>query len=76
MNLCFYVKECSAIIHFPFQTTTELTYSVLNVKSNEERMKLIEKYLMDRNCDEKYITETMAKIKALFSCENLEISMI
>ena len=38
MNLCFNVKNGEAIIDFPYQTATKLTYAVMDTKTNEEKL--------------------------------------
>ena len=43
MNLIFDVKDGHGCVDFPFQTPTDLTYKVLEAKSNEERIEIIEK---------------------------------
>ncbi len=44
MNLVFYKGKQS--LGFPFQTPTSLTYEVLALKTADERLALIKKYLM------------------------------
>jgi len=76
MNLCFDVKGSSAVVDFPFQTPTDLTYKVLEAKSNEERIEIIEKQLVEWEWEDEEINRIMDQIKALFSCDTLEISLI
>lgn len=76
MNLIFDVKGGPGYVDFPFQTPTNLTYAVLDAKSNEERIEIIEKQLIEWDWEGEEITRIMNEIKALFSCDTLEISLI
>jgi len=76
MNLIFDVKGGPGCVDFTFQTPTDLTYKVLEAKSNEERIEIIEKQLIEWEWEGEKITRIMNEIKELFSCGTLEISLI
>ena len=76
MNLIFDVKGGSGIVDFPFQTSTDLTYAVLNAKTKEEQVALVEKEMRERGFKNHQIKEQLGTVKALLSNPNLSISMI
>ena len=75
MNLIFAV-EGGGIVDFPFQTSTDLTYAVLNAKTKEEQVALVEKEMRERGFKNDQVKEQLGTVKALLSNPNLSISMI
>ncbi len=75
MNLIFDVKGGSGSVDFPFQTPTELTYEILNIKNNQERVNLIEKRLNEWGWHKDDVIRIIEEIKDLLSNEHLELSM-
>ena len=78
MNLIFIVKDCPiASVEFPFQTPTDLTYTVLDAETIKEKLELIEKCLISWDLrDDEYITRTLAEVESLLLNDKLELSMI
>jgi len=77
MNLIFTVKDCpGAYVDFPFQTPTNLTYSVFNAESVDEKLKLIKERLIEWDTDKERIDEILTKIKTHLLNDKLELSVI
>ncbi len=76
MNLCFDVKGAPAIVDFPFQTPTDLTYAVLEEEDPEKRLILIETQLIEWGFNEEELAYKMAEVKALMDSPNLKLTMI
>jgi hypothetical protein len=75
MNLVFETKS-HHIIDFPFQTPTNLTYSVLALKTNEERLKLLQEHIEKCGWDSDIKVQVMEEIKSLMASPELKLSYI
>lgn len=76
MNLCFEIKDSSGDTHvaFPWQTSTEITYAVLNAETNEERLEILRESIS--SWEESLIEEKMEQVEVLLSSEHLELRMM
>lgn len=76
MNLCFDVKGGAGMVDFPYQTSTELTYAVLNEKDDDKRLALIRKDIESWGRSKEEIERIMGEVEALMKSPNLELSLI
>ena len=75
MNLCFETKD-GFPIDFPFQTCTELTYSVLKATTVEEKIKLIKAEVDKWETDQWWKDHVMKKIEKQLNDPNLKLTMM
>ena len=81
INLFFKVKNGAGMVDFPFQTSTDLTYAVMNAEGKEERIKLLRLKLLSDEMRKwgwglADINEMLAEIEALMDNQNLELGCI
>lgn len=72
MNLCFTTKEGNHHIEFPYQTSTDVTYDVLALKTNEERLKYLYKDIDRFNGG----ASLKSEVKAMLYDKTLELCLI
>ncbi len=70
MNLSFVVKDTGYFIEFPYQTTTKISYEVIELDSVQDRMKVI---TMDLNPEFNEYFETLKDIRNMMENEKLEL---
>jgi hypothetical protein len=75
MNLCFDVVG-GGHVEFPYQTSTDLTYAVLDAKTVPEQLLLINADLTKRGYEGTDLTEKLTYIGKLLGNTNLELGMI
>ena len=71
MNLRFKLKDSSGYVSFPWQTRTNISYSVLNAKTSEEKLKILRDDIS--HWEESLVNEKMEQVKRLLSSEHLEL---
>ena len=72
MNLCFTTKVGSHHIDFPYQTSTDTTYDVLALKTNEERLEYLYKDIDRFNGG----SRLKAEIREMILDDTLELDII
>jgi hypothetical protein len=75
MNLCFDVVG-GGFVEFPYQTSTDLTYAVLDAKTVSEQLLLINADLTKRGYEDDEKAKTLITIEKLLKNTNLELGMI
>jgi hypothetical protein len=76
MNLCFDVVG-GGHAEFPYQTSTKLTYAVLEAKTADERLQLILNDLISRDFDEYEVYgDLKQEVSILLNNPNLILTMI
>jgi hypothetical protein len=72
MNLCFKTKIGNHFIEFPYQTSTNTTYDVLNLKTTEERLDYLYKDIDRFNGGSRLKQD----VKEILYNDTLELSLI
>lgn len=75
MNLVFVVKG-GGTVDFPFQTPTNLTYSVLGEKSKAKRLRMLDDAMKEWGWSKSFRAENIRKIEALMNNPVLKLGMI
>lgn len=76
MNLAFETVRGGHFVDFPFQTPTGLSYDVLNAKSVEERLKLIEVQMRDWKWDAELRKNLLRRIEVLLKDDTLRLIVV
>ena len=77
MNLIFDVKESPAIVSFPYQTSTSLTFAGLAEDDNDKRIALIKEDIDGwANYDDEEKKDMLNEVVALINSPALELSLI
>jgi hypothetical protein len=75
MNLCFDVVG-GGHVEFPYQTSTKLTYAVLEAKTTDERLQLILNDLTSRDYDGYDLAQIMSNASIMLNNPNLTLGLI
>lgn len=73
MNLYFYSKIHNLNIDFPMQTPTNISYRVLEAKTNKERLGILKEWLDNIYTNNGYKTYILRQIKEKLEDEDLEL---
>ena len=76
MNLYFRVKDAPtfAIVDFPWQTPTKVTYAVISAFTVEEKLKILRDSLSDWGWEDDIIEEKLKEVEQLLASDNLELA--
>jgi hypothetical protein len=73
MNLCFLTKtKRKQHVEFPYQTSTNITYDVLNAKTIKERFEILKKDMESFEADQYLIDD----VYEMLNDNELELTMI
>jgi hypothetical protein len=75
MNLVFRTVQGDHKVAFPLQTPTDLTYAVLAVPTIDERLALIEQWILEFEWTDAEIDERMLEIADLMRDPGLRLEM-
>jgi hypothetical protein len=76
MNLCFLTRHTRRRVNFPFQTPTDLTYAVMDAKSNFEKRKLLEQFMDEQKWFDDTREDTLTAFDRLMADTNLQLSIV
>lgn len=74
MNLYFETKDGVAMVDFPFQTPTDLTYAVIEEKDNTRRLELIKDAMISWEWDYDDIHEMLIRISEMLNSDHLQLT--
>ena len=76
MNLIFSVKDSPGMVRFPYQTTTDLTYAVLQTKDKQKQLSIIKQAILETEWEDEVQQRITDEVEALLSSPSLELTMI
>lgn len=75
MNLAFTTRD-GHFVEFPFQTPTDLSYAVINLRTTEAKLELIENQIRKWGWDEEEISEMMSEVRIMMTDPTLELTVV